>query len=364
MRAENISEKMERIIIETWMSIRKPDYEPSAIKVRASVVRQLEKEGYTDAELPKLRTFQEYLRRARKTQITLREKSKVDESKAWNLEILDDNDCSLPHDTIPFVLQLWRYCKNLGADLTIRQAKWASRLCYLLKNLDIAEQWIHIMRYSREEELSLLSGTQMRTDQLNSLLIMEPWERMTLDETDVRFKANRKIKHTFTPKGSDGGIVEEFLYAFADIFESRLDMMLDDKLPDDIDRINTLSRLIHSLPSSSKYFPDFESRMVYLRHLAKLSTLPYWKTAKPEEIHSLIIELRDWIMAGMKDKIEVDKKPIPHNILGIRVYRGSYGGFPLDIYLRAGFSLDEDTKELEGQLRKVHPDWWEKEGEK
>lgn len=362
MRAENISEEMERTIIETWMSIRKPNYEPAAIKVRASVVRQLAKEGYTDTELPKLRTFQEYLRRARKTQITLREKSKVDESKAWNLEILDENDCSLPHDTIPFVLQLWRYCKNLGANLTIRQAKWASRLCYLLKDLDISEQWIHVMRYSREEELSLLSGIQMRTDQLNSLLIMEPWERMTLAETDVRFKANRKINHTITPKGSDGGIVEEFLYAYADILQSRLDMMLDDKLPDDIDRINTLSRLIHSLPSSSKYFPDFESRMVYLRHLAKLSTLPYWKTAKPEEIYSLIIELREWIIAGMKGKAEEDKNPKPHSLLGLRIYRSSYGKFPLDIYLRAGFSLKQDTKELEAELRKIHPDWFEYEG--
>ncbi len=170
MRAQNVSEEMERIIIETWLNMRKPDYEPTAIKVRSSVVRQLAKEGYAEPELPKLRTFQEYLRHARKTQITLREKSKLDESKPWNLEILDENYCSLPHDTIPFVLQFWRYCKNLGADLTIRQVKWASRLSHLLKDLDVSEQWIHIMRYSREEELSLLSGAQMRTDQLNSLL--------------------------------------------------------------------------------------------------------------------------------------------------------------------------------------------------
>jgi len=285
-------------------------------------------------------------------------------NRPWNLEILDEDDCSLPHDTIPFVLQLWRYCKNLGADLTIRQAKWASRLRYLLTDQDIAEHWIHIMRYSREEELSLLSGTQMRTDQLNSLLIMGPWESMTLAETDVKFKANRKFNHTFTRIGTDGGIVEEFSYAFADIAQSHLDMFLEDKLPDDLDRINKLSMLISSLPSSSKYFPDFESRMVYLRHLAKLSKLPYWKSAKPEEIHSLIIELRDWISARMKNKIENENKPKPKSLLGLRQH--SYGGFPLDIYLRAGFSLEQDTEELEAELRKAHPDWfeWKKEGDK
>ncbi|MFC2066510.1 hypothetical protein ACFLUO_05565 [Chloroflexota bacterium] len=283
-------------------------------------------------------------------------------NRPWNLEILDEDDCSLPHDTIPIVLQLWRYCKNLGADLTIRQAKWASRLCYLLKDLDIAEQWIHIMRYSREEELSLLSGTQMRTDQLNSLLIMEPWECITLEETDVKFKANRKINHTVIPIGSDDGIVEEFLYAFADILQSRLDLMLEDKLADDYERVNKLSMLIHSLPSSSKYFPDLESRMVYLRHLAKLSKLPYCKTAKPEEIHSLIIELRAWIIAVMKHKIEKLNNPKPESLLGLRLDSG--GPFPLDIYLRAGFSLEQDTEELFTELRKVHPDWWEKEGDK
>jgi len=357
-----LAEDMKRTIAETWYNMRTIDYEPLPKEVRASVVRQLEKEGYTESEIPKLRTFQEYVKRARKRQITLREKPDVDGSKAWNLEILDENDCSLPHDTIPFVLQLWRYCKNLGSDLTIRQAKWASRLCYLLKDLGISEQWIHIMRYSREEELSLLSGTQMRTDQLNSLLIMEPWERMTLVETDVRFKANWKINHTIAPKGSDGGIVEEFLYAFADILQSRFYMMLDDKLPDDIDRVDKISTLIHSLPSSSKYFPDFESRMVYLRHLAKLSTLPYWKTAKPEEIHSLIIDLRAWIIAIIKNKIEKENKPKPKSLLGLDLR--SREAFPLDIYLRAGFSLEQDSEEFFAELRKVHPDWFEYEGGK
>ena len=93
------------------------------------------------------------------------------------------------------------------------------------------------MRYSREEELSLLSGTKMRTDQLNSFLIMEPWERMTLVETDVKFKVNMKINHTFAAMASDGGLVEEFFYAFADIAQSHLDMDLDDKLVDNVDSV-------------------------------------------------------------------------------------------------------------------------------
>ena len=361
MRTENISHQMERTMIETWSSMRRLDYEPSAAEVRASVVRQLEKQGYTEHELPKLRTFQEYIRRARKRNLALQTSSDVDQSLPWNIDIFDDKNCYIPPDTIPFVLQLWRYSKNLGPDLTIRQAKWATRLSHLLKDLDIAEQWIHVVRYSREEELSILSGTEMRTDQLNSMLVMEPWERMTLHETDVTFKANRRINHTFISYSADGGIIEEFYYAFADIANTYLQMVLEDKLPRDYERVDKLNELIASLPASSKYFPDFESRFVYLRHLAKLSHLPYFKTAEPEQIHALIIDLRNWTTSLAQEKIKAEINPHPNS--SSDYLPRHRGGFPLDIYLRAGFSLEEDTRELEAQLKKLHPDSFKQKGD-
>lgn len=355
-----LSEEMKREIIETWSNMKSIDYEPLPKEVRASVFQKLEKQGYKESEIPALRTFQEYLKRARKRQLTLNQESKVDEQKPWNIETLDE--LPLPSESIPFVLQLWRYCKNLGPELTIRQAKWAARLYYLIKDFDIAEQLIHVIRYSREEELSLLSGTPMRTDQLNSLLVMQPWERLTLAETDTTFKANMRINHSFTQRGRDGGITEEFCYAFADIFQSHMDMWLEDKYPDDIERVRELNVLIGSLPSSSKYFPDFESRMVYLRHLAKLSQLPYWRTAEPEEIHALIIDLRSWVVSQAEEKIERENNPKSESLFGYMLGEG--GSFPLDIYLRAGFSLDKDTEELEAEIRKTHPNWFEQEGDK
>ncbi|MFC1899622.1 hypothetical protein ACFLXP_04765 [Chloroflexota bacterium] len=367
MRAENISEEMERTITETWLSMRRLDYEPTAANVRASVVRQLSKEGYSDTELPKLRTFQEYIRRARKRNASLKGTSNIDESLPWYIEILNDGYFYIAPEIVPFILQLWRYCKNLGPELTIRQVKWATRLYYLVKDLDIAEQWVCISRYSREEELSLLSGTQMRTEELNSSLVMQPWEHMTLTETDVKFKANRRIGHTFILRAIDGGIAEEFSYVFADILRSHIDTELDDtlpgdKFPEDANRANRLDLLMFSLPSSSKYFPDFESRMVYLRHLAKLSQLPYWRNAEPEEIYALIGDLRSWVVSQAKAKIKRENNPKSKSLFGYML--GSGGSFPLDIYLRAGFSLDEDTEELEAELKKIHPDWWEKEGDK
>lgn len=362
MRAENVSEEMERIIIETLLSMRRSDYEPTAAEVRASVVRQLGKQGYTDYELPKLRTFQEYLRKARKRNLALKNASNVDESLPWNFQILNDKNYYISPETIPFVLQLWRYCKNLGPELTIRQAKWSARLFHSLKGLDIAEQWIKIISYSREEELSLLSETDMRIDQLNSLLVMEPWERMTLAETDNRFKVNRKLNHSFIHYSEDDGVVEEFYYALADNAKSYLDIYLEHKLPEDFERVNDLNNLISSLPSSSKYFPDYESRMVYLRHLATLSKLPYWRTAEPKQIYDLVVDLRNWVVAEANKKIKSTNNPQSDSLFAPPP---SYvERFPLDIYERAGFSLEEDTKELETELRKLHPDWVEPEGGK
>ena len=143
--------------------------------------------------------------------------------------------------------------------------------------------------------------------------------------------------------------------------QDQVDEKVEIEDPKILDRVNKLSSLIHSLPSSSKYFPDFESRMVYLRHLAKLSKLPYWKTAKPEEIHALIIDLRAWIISQAEEKIKRENNPKSESLFGYML--GDGGSFPLDIYLRAGFSLDEDTEELEAEIRKAHPNWFEKEGD-
>jgi len=319
-------------------------------------------------------------------------------NKPWNLETLSLKDCDLNSDTIPFVLQLWRYSVNLGEVFTIRHAIWASRLSYVLNNLDIAEQWIHTLRYAREDELSFLSGTPIKIAQLNSLLVMGHWERMTLAETDVTFKANRRLENrVFTHYGRDRGIVEEYLHALLDVNKIILDAALDNKLSDKYERATEITSLIASLPSSSKCFPDFESRMVYLRHLAKLSSLPYWKTAEPKEIHKIITDLRSWIFEAMKNKnkskalyqpgnnhIDLSKikktfkrqsessknkkvkfeefssisPPKPRKI------PATYGSFPLDIYLAAGFDLNQDTDELEAELKKVHPEYWQPEGGK
>jgi hypothetical protein len=301
-------------------------------------------------------------------------------NKSWNLD-----NFNLAPDTIPYVLQLWRYSINLDEVFTIRHAKWASRLCYLINKLDIAEQWIHSLRYAREEELSFLSGTPMRITHLNSLIIMSEPERFTLRETDNNFKINSRLNNNnvFVSFAQDGGIIEEYLHSFSDVHQAYLDCYVDHKMPNNFERVDELHHLIGSLPSSSKCFPSFESRMVYLRHLSSLSKLPYFKTVEPKQVLGLIVDLRKWILDYSKPKEEStelqnkklikplktnlrtrDSKPIilPESLWSnpppFDYLSQEYIPFPLDIYLRAGFSFDEDAKDVEEELRKKYPDYF------
>ena len=80
------------------------------------------------------------------------------------------NEFPLPPESIPHLLQLWRYSINLGTEFTIRQAKWASRIYAQVK--DITELWLSSRIYSQEEELSLLSEVPMRIFELDNVLVM------------------------------------------------------------------------------------------------------------------------------------------------------------------------------------------------
>ena len=144
MGGPHVAPEMERLIIDTWLTMRTNDYEPAAKEVRYSVIRQLEKQGYSESDIPKLRTFQEYLRRARKKHIELKGLP-IDEQKLWTMASL--NELELSPEAIPYVLQVWRYSVNLGAEFTIRQAKWVARLLRLEKRFNDLENPLMIALY-------------------------------------------------------------------------------------------------------------------------------------------------------------------------------------------------------------------------
>lgn len=340
MGGPRLSEEMIRAIHETWFRIRTVDYEPTAKEVRASVVRQLEKEGYTESEIPKIRTFQEYLRLARKRQINLQLESKADEQQPWNMQTL--NEFPLPPESIPHLLQLWRYSINLGTEFTIRQAKWASRIYAQVK--DTTELWLSSRIYSQEEELSLLSEVPMRIFELDNVLVMGRNEVETIKIPESKHSSIV----TYSLKGlvfiaEDGGIMEEFLHALpCDIVNEDINYVGD--------YAYYLISLISALPSSSKYFPNVETRMVYLRHLSYLASVDNWQRFKPEEIRDIVVDLRKWVI---ETKNKIDKKittkrsnPFPYENIRIKDQLFSTGPtnlYPVDIYKRVGFTNYDET---------------------
>jgi hypothetical protein len=107
--------------------------------------------------------------------------------------------------------------------------------------------------------------------------------------------------------------------------------------------------------------------------------LPYFKTAEPKQIIELLVDLRNWISSEINLKDEATtpqiKKPSQTTKAQPQTHKGKlkrmheplWSGpsgsdgiligiiqFPLDIYLRAGFSLDEDQKQIEEELRKKY----------
>jgi len=140
----------------------------------------------------------------------------------------------------------------------------------------------------------------------------------------------------------DGGIMEEFFNSLpCDIANDDTDYVAD--------YVYYLISLISALPSSEKYFPDIESRMIYLRHLYYLSTADNWKNFKPEEIRDIIVELRKWVLET-KTKIDKDsnvKHPnFPYNNIHIKdelniVIKPNL--YPVDIYKRVGCKIFDNT---------------------
>lgn len=255
--------------------------------------------------------------------------------KPWTTEVCSDLDYTsyFPPESIPYLLQLWRYSVHLDEVFTVRHAIWAARLAFQLKDMDIAEIWLRSRRYSHEEELSFLTNTKMRIFQLDSSLVMGVWESlMAKDNVEFKDQPNEYIHHTPIEKAQDGGIAEEYINVLDDYGSG-----------ESLDRHNELKRLYYliiELPSSSKYFPDIETRMVYLSHLSRISKLPKWKTLTPEEIRDIIIDLRKW---ALEPKLRREEQINNKHPVGIFRMSGlSPALFPTQIYERLGWSLKGD----------------------
>lgn len=323
-----VSMEIKELILSTWQDMKtKSGEEPIAKEVLSTVARIMHIQGRYGEPLPKLRKVQTILQEARQSLSDMSVEDKL-QAQYWTMATLDKYP--LPSESIPHVLQVWRYCINLDVPFTIRHAKWVSRLYAQIP--DTLDLWVTSRRYAKEEELSLVTGEPMKIYMLDGGLVMNNWEFLTTIYTDVLYPhIPLWIKHTFKPLARDGGIAEELLNAIP----SSLPWEVEDE--ETYKRESELSILIVKLPSSTKYFPDKESRMVYLRHLSCLAKGSKWGTLPPEEIRDIIVELREWVREQYSEFIrqktgekDTDSSPLA-GILGPRT------PFPKELYKRVDY---------------------------
>lgn len=340
MGGPRVTENSKRLIIDIWTNLAKSGKEPSAKQVLASAEAYIKRNNSRDIFLPKLRKVQLIIGDARKHGGELSAADRVMQ-EPWNLSTLDKYP--IPPESIPSVLDIWRYSVNLGEPLTIRQAKWASRL--YTKITDTTELWLYACNYANEELLSLISDTPMRNFELDSRLVMGYREVETIKIPEFKDQSIvvLSISGKFVFLAEDGGIIEEFLHSLPfDLYNDDIDYVVDHDF--------YLISLIAALPSSIKYFPDIETRMVYLRHLSYLATVDNLHKFKPEEIRDLILDLRKWVIDA-KDKIDGERakkrlNPFPFENIRLKDRWSSINTanlHPVDIYKRVGYTDYDDT---------------------
>ena len=317
-RAKSMLPEIRRLIITAarFMEIKRDDL--------ADLLLIKIKRDYPHETPPKIETIVKEISKARNSKPN-------DFDKPWSTAVCSEYVSYFPPDTIPLLMQLWRYSIHLDEVFTIRHAIWASRLAFQLKDMDIARQWLHTVQYAKEEELSLLSNTPMNTFELDSSLVMGVLEKFT-SNVGLEAQSLRFSRHNFVPTANDCGIMEEFIHAFP--------MYGFDDEDLDLSQYNDrrqLYLLISELPSSSKFFPDMESRMIYLDNLSSICKLPKWTTLSSKEIKDIIIELRIWVLDA---KIKREK---PNKLEGRGSILGNIGLDPLlypkNIYERLGWSF-------------------------
>jgi hypothetical protein len=292
-----VTPQVKNLIINMWLHLKeKSGKEPSAKDVLAACKKYLASQGDRNTTLPKLRKTQEIISEARKSTGDLsRAESALDE--AWTVSSMAR--VSLPSESIPSVIQVWRYAVMTGEPFTVRQAKWVSRLHHFISDTTLLWYWTRI--YSRRELLAALSGEPINTNAPDLSIFFSEWEGGTLKATDYRqgehFDIGFDLKVVRT---DDGEIIEEFLHGITDIYS--IDYSDENTLRDE-----ELADLIEELPSLASIGMKPEARMVYLRWFNYLIKAPGWAELSAQEAYGLIKDLRYWVMSEQEHIIF--KKP-------------------------------------------------------
>lgn len=306
-----VTPNIEKLIIDSWLKLRKEGYEPIAKKVLTYANSCLLETEQKYIELPGIRKVQLILKKARENLLSLPEAEKILD-EPWTMLSLAKGD--IPSTAIPEVVDVWRYCISTDEFFSIRQAKWVSYLYHFITDTTLLWYWSRM--YTDYELVSLASKESIDTRLEDSNLLFGFWERKTLGATDYYkgmeyFSRKRLLIH----KANDGGIAEELMHGIEGI-ES---MIFEDRIND---RDDKLSSLIADLPSFDSLGLSLEAKLVYLRWFTYITKGSKWSELSAEEAFEIIKELRQWVLSNQEKILSIEKINTPE-----LDKRGTFGDF-------------------------------------
>ncbi len=323
---------IKNLIIQTWTDQEKDGEGATATKVKAAVAKSIKGKEGIYGKLPKLRTFQEIIRKAKKKLI----EESLD--KEWSMASLMGDGKEMSPDAMPYVIKVWRYAINTDELFTEMQAKWVALLCKVYN--DVSDLWYYSSWYATIERSGKLTGDSEDTWwSINGIpntfspdkRFLTEWENDILLPTEDPEKDRTMVMMPYRAMFKKNGETIEELVHLKKISNIKIsnDRMVSYKyLPDSVSKkFRELCDSIESLPTLSSIGFDYDSKMVYLRLYTYMMKGVKIKDLIPDGTIQLIVELRKWVLDEYeKSKEETNKKGI---------FR-----FPIQILQKAGYEFE------------------------
>ena len=271
-RGPRMSKTVEKLIVHESLENRNMPRRVLAVKLQEIISKMGE-------PVPTEETLEKLISKARN-----HTPSPLDEQ--WTTASLVDFD--LPPDSVPSVIEIWRYALNTNESFTVRQARWVSRLYPLIKETPLL--WFWSRKYAEEEKAVSIIRQPMDTFIPDTALFMGRWETNTLLYTGYREGKLTKYKYDHILfRTKDGHIAEELLHGIEHVgiqFQNDTENLRDYEL----------SKLIQELPSLDSIYFTQEAKMVYLRWFTYLIKGPKWSILSAQEALNIIKRLRYWVL--------------------------------------------------------------------
>ncbi|MBA2085722.1 hypothetical protein DMTZ50_1572, partial [Dehalococcoides mccartyi] len=180
MGGPRVTPKARDQIVLCWLQLKENGIEPSAKEVLNYAEHKLKSEIARGMQLPGLRKVQEILQEARAANSDDSANTLLNED--WSMASL--NRFKISPESIPSVVEAWKYAINTHHKFSIRQAKWAAWLARLVSGGALLWYWSR--KYTILEELAIATNQPMDSFPADRALLLGIWEIKTLMITDYR----------------------------------------------------------------------------------------------------------------------------------------------------------------------------------